>query len=372
MVSRPPRQVPPPPRPDGDQPRGTTYSRIIPREELSGFAAWNPGSLDNGQAPRRPPVSAPPPVQPPPPPPPPQPSLDELMHGARQSGYQDGYRDGMAALEAFKQSFAKQMSGQIGQLVKSFDADLLSVEQDMAAALARTAVELARQVVRSELTIRPDLIADVAHEAVEALLMHARHVRMRVHPDDLPLVLEGAGEELRARDTQVIPDPSITRGGCKVDADICSVDATLPARWQQAVGTLGLTSVWEDRRSQDNDHGRAHNAGGTARQDYFSAPRGERRSRPRPDAGADRRHESRPFGADEASERGGDRGEDTRPHVDLGLDSDDRHDGAFDGDRLPRRTEAHGHGRSDARADARGDARGDTRYDTRFDDDIPV
>lgn len=258
MVNRPPRQVPPPTRPEGEQPRGTSYSRIIPREELSGFAAWNPGSLDGGQAPRRPPVSAPPPVEPPAPPPPPPPSIDELLHSARQSGYQDGYRDGMSALDAFKQSFAKQISAQVGALVTSFDADLQSIEQDMAESLARTAVELARQVVRNELTTHPELIAKVAHDAVEALLISARHVRMRVHPDDLPLVLDGAGEELRARETQVIPDFSIARGGCKVDADICSVDATLPARWQAAVSTIGQASVWEDRRTgSEGDSGRA-------------------------------------------------------------------------------------------------------------------
>ncbi|WP_343628055.1 FliH/SctL family protein [Roseateles sp.] len=251
MATRPPRQVPPPPRPDGDPRGGGTYSRIIPREELSGFAAWNPGSLDGGAPPRRPSVSAPAPVEPPAPPPPPGPSVEELMQQARQAGYQDGYRDGMAALDAFKQSFAKQISAQVGQLVASFDHDMQAIEQDMAAALARTAVELARQVVRNELSTAPELIARVAHDAVEALLINARHVRVRVHPDDLPLVLDGAGQELRAREAQVIPDPTITRGGVKVDADICSVDASLPARWQAAVGALGQTSVWQDRRASD-------------------------------------------------------------------------------------------------------------------------
>lgn len=179
------------------------------------------------------------------------------MQAARQSGYQDGYRDGMAALDAFKQSFAKQISAQVGQLVASFDADLQAVEQDMAAALARTAVELARQIVRNELATQPELIAQVAHDAVEALLINARHVRVRVHPDDLPLVLDGAGEELRAREAQIIPDPAIVRGGVKVDADICSVDASLPARWQAAVGALGQHSVWEDRRGgQDREAAR--------------------------------------------------------------------------------------------------------------------
>lgn len=249
MVSRPPRQVPPPPRPEGDSPRGNTYSRIIPREELSGFAAWNPGALDGGAAPRRPPVSAPAPVEPPPPPPPPGPSVEELMQQARQSGYQDGYRDGMAALDAFKQSFAKQITAQVGQLVASFDQDLSAIEQGMAEALARTAVELARQVVRNELATAPELVSKVAHDAVEALLINARHVRVRVHPDDLPLVLDGAGQELRAREAQVIPDPAIGRGGVKVDADICSVDASMPARWQAAVNAMGQNAVWEDRRT---------------------------------------------------------------------------------------------------------------------------
>lgn len=247
MATRPPRQVPPPPRPDGEAPRGS-YSRIIPREELSDFAAWNPGSLDGGRPPQRKPVSAPAPVEPPAPPPPPEPSLDELLQGARQAGYQDGYRDGMAALDAFKQSFAKQISAQVGALVASFDGEMQGLEQDIARTLARSAVELARQVVRSELATRPELISAVAHDAVEALLINARHVRVRVHPDDLPLVLDGAGEEMRAREAQVIPDPAIARGGCKVDADICSVDASLAARWQQAAATLGQASVWEDRR----------------------------------------------------------------------------------------------------------------------------
>ena len=40
----PPRQVPPPERRDGEE-RRSSYARFIPREELSSFAAWTPGSL---------------------------------------------------------------------------------------------------------------------------------------------------------------------------------------------------------------------------------------------------------------------------------------------------------------------------------------
>ena len=137
------------------------------------------------------------------PPPPPEPSVQEQLHAARQSGYQDGYRDGMAALEAFKQSFAQQMSAKIGTLVKSFDGEMRALEDDMAASVARIAVELARQVVRSELEQRPELIARVAHDAVEALQLSARHVRVRVHPDDMGRVIGRNGRTATALRTVV-------------------------------------------------------------------------------------------------------------------------------------------------------------------------
>lgn len=258
---QPPRQVPPPERREGE--RRSSYARFIPGEELQGAKAW---SLDNlgeatpsafaplksAAAPEPPapraPVPPPPPVAPPPPP---EPSLQERLHEARQSGYQDGYRDGMAALEAFKQSFAQQVSAQIGTLLREFDHELRSLEDEMAASVARIALELARQVVRSEVEQRPDLVAKVAHDAVEALQLSARHLRVRVHPDDYPLVQQGAGEELRARDAQLIPDAAVPRGGVKVDADIASVDASLATRWQQAAASIGQTSIWEDRREAE-------------------------------------------------------------------------------------------------------------------------
>lgn len=242
--SKPPfhRNVPPP---QGGKP-ASAYTRFIPREELGDFAAWKPGSFAGG-APEEP-VAAPEPELPA------EPSAAEWearIAAARQAGYQDGYRDGMAALDAFKHSFAQQISAQVGTLVRNFDAELQALEAEMAQSVARIAVELARQVVRSEIEQRPELIARVAHDAVEALQLSARHVRVRVHPDDYPLVLDGAGNEMQAREAQLVPDPDVPRGGVKVDADIASVDATLAARWQQAVSAIGQKSIWEDRREVD-------------------------------------------------------------------------------------------------------------------------
>lgn len=262
MVRQPPRQVPPPER--RSEERRANYSRFIPGEELQGVRTWNPSLLGEAEASGFAPLrgsggaqeahaaaAAAAPVQPPPPPAaPPPPSLHEQLHEARQSGYQDGYRDGMAALDAFKQSFAQQMTAQIGAIANNFDAEFRALEEDMAQSVARIAVELARQVVRSELAQRPELIARVAHDAVEALQASARQVRVRVHPDDLALVQQGLGEEFAARQALLLPDAEVARGGVKVDADIASVDASIATRWQQAVAALGQSDLWEDRRSE--------------------------------------------------------------------------------------------------------------------------
>jgi flagellar assembly protein FliH len=119
------------------------------------------------------------------------------------------------------------------------------LQQDLARALAVSATHLARQIVRSEVASRPELIATVAQEALDTLLMSARQVVVRVHPDDQPLVAQGAAEALSARGARLVADASIARGGCLVESDIGVVDASIAARWKRAVASLGCEEAWE-------------------------------------------------------------------------------------------------------------------------------
>jgi flagellar assembly protein FliH len=240
--SRARRNVPPP---AGAAPaKASIYSRFIPREELSSFAAWEPGDITDTTGEPHGAGAAP------------TPSaealraaaaehLAEQVRLARQSGYQDGYRDGLVALEGFKQSFAHQATLQIGALLQSTGGQLDALQQRMAEALAATAVNLARQVVRSELATRPQVVVAVAREALETLLLSARHITLRVHPDDHPLVAEGAGDVIAARGARLVADPAITRGGCLVESSVGHIDAGVEARWRRATATLGRDDAWD-------------------------------------------------------------------------------------------------------------------------------
>lgn len=219
------------------------YTRFIPREELGDFAAWKPGSFGEAASARAAPE----------PPPPPEPTADEwraqvaqARAQGRQEGYQDGYRDGLVALDNFKQSFASQATAQIGALLNSLDAEFSALEAQMAASVAATAVKLARQVVRAELATNPEVVAQVAAEAVNAVLLSARHITLQVNPQDLPLVAEGAEEALKARGARLLSNPAIERGGVLVESDLGAIDARIAQRWTQAAAALGTDTAWHE------------------------------------------------------------------------------------------------------------------------------
>ncbi|MCE2910492.1 MAG: FliH/SctL family protein [Burkholderiaceae bacterium] len=226
------RNVPPPP----NSKAGTPYTRFIPREELGDFASWTPGSFGPSPGSAADAARAAPE-------PPPEPTAAEWqarVAAARQAGYQDGYRDGLVALEEFKASFAQQATAQVGALLEAFDRQTERLDTRLADAVARTALQLARQVLRHELASSPTLVVAVATEAVNAVLLSARHVVVHVNPQDLPLVAEGASEALEARGARLVADAGLQRGDVLVDSDVGHTDARVETRWAQALAALGM------------------------------------------------------------------------------------------------------------------------------------
>lgn len=291
------------------------YARFIPREELGNFAAWSPQTLEKNAADNKPDVGVRKPtlaeraaaemrpsMKPQPAQHAPQatgqasaaaqakpaarrpvvggmpgqaeaqereaaraaeasaapagPPVEELLSQARQQGYQDGYRNGLAALESYKQTQAAQMaaymSDQVGALASDFHHRLESLEQQLAGRIAGVALELARQVVRTELRQSPELVVDVAEQALGALLASARQVIVRLNPDDHALAQAQLSEVLAARGARLVPDASVQRGGCLVESDIAVVDATVEARWARAAAALGYEAPWHGGREATN------------------------------------------------------------------------------------------------------------------------
>jgi len=124
-------------------------------------------------------------------------------------------------------------------MVAAFDEQTQGLDARLADTLVQTAVTLARQVVRSEIAQRPELIVQVAEDAIGAVILSARHLRLRLNPKDLPLIELGAADLLKARGVVMQADATLSPGGCIVESDLGQVDARIEQRWTQAAAVFG-------------------------------------------------------------------------------------------------------------------------------------
>jgi flagellar assembly protein FliH len=216
-------------------------SRIVFAEDLVGASPWQPRTLEGERrsgAERRMGLGRR--AEEPPPPPPPV--------------YEDGLRDGFVqGLAQARRESADTLRAQHDALARRADAliaemtaQLAALQQSVAEEVTALAVEIARSAVGAALRIRPELIGPVAEEALAAIADEHGKPVLRLHPDDAVLVAELLAPALAARGAQLVPDPAVTPGGCRVETGRAGVDATLQTRWRRALAAIGRNDEWID------------------------------------------------------------------------------------------------------------------------------
>jgi flagellar assembly protein FliH len=104
-------------------------------------------------------------------------------------------------------------------------------------------------VLRRELTVNPNALQPVVREALGLLTVDSKVAAVRMHPLDLDVFAAELAREFPNLQLNLVPDASVTAGGCLVEAAGTVIDGTVERRWHKAVASLGLESSWE----QDND-----------------------------------------------------------------------------------------------------------------------
>jgi len=161
----------------------------------------------------------------------------ERMHAeAREQGYAAGHAEGIAA--------AQQSAARIDAVLASLQLSIKEIDQHVADQLLATAVEIANQVLRQSLRIKPELLLPVVREAVATLNAHMGHPALYVHPDDAALIRTELGDQLAGNNWRLIEDASLTVGGCRVELGASEVDATLETRWRRVIEAIGISQDW--------------------------------------------------------------------------------------------------------------------------------
>jgi flagellar assembly protein FliH len=152
--------------------------------------------------------------------------LEEIQNQARQEGFQLGLQEG-------RDAGLKELREQVQILEKvlqSLDKPFEQLDETVEQQLAQLAMLVARQLVRRELKTEPEQVIAVVREALAALPVAARNVRLALHPEDAALIRETMSVGQGQQQLQVVEDPVQTRGGCRVFTDTSQIDASVEAR----------------------------------------------------------------------------------------------------------------------------------------------
>lgn len=207
---------------------------VIPKEKLTAYERWELAAFDEARQavpPRAPNAAAPGPAAAVP-----QDAMDAARKAAQAEGYSAGYVEGMKA--------ARAAADHMVRLAAAHETALREVEARMAADVLDLALLVARQVIRTSLAVRPELLLGVVSEALAMVPSHHGHPTLVLHPADAAMLHEALGQQIAHTGWRLVEDAALQRGDCRVEAANSELDATLQARWTAVVETIGTRVDW--------------------------------------------------------------------------------------------------------------------------------
>lgn len=209
-------------------------SVIIPKEQLTAFERWELASFDaQSRAQLKDKTNSSAPLA----------TVNELEN-IRQQAHNEGFAQGREAGYAAGIQQARNESAQMHTLMQNLQTALNQVDEQIAQSLLDLSLEVARQMVRETLQVKPEVILKVVGDAIGGLPHFNQNAHLILHPDDAALVREQMGEQLAHAGWKIFTDAKIERGGCRVETAHSHVDATAEARWKRIVESIGQDKSW--------------------------------------------------------------------------------------------------------------------------------
>ena len=160
--------------------------------------------------------------------------LADLQEEAHKEAFEQGLAEGREAGRAEIKVQVDRLAGMFYDLAKPFEVLDAEVERELLA----LAMALARQIVRRELKTDPTQIIGIIRDAIAALPVAARDVRVHLHPEDATIVRQNLAPTESERAWAIIEDPVMARGGCQITTSTSRIDARLETRLTAIVSEL--------------------------------------------------------------------------------------------------------------------------------------
>ncbi len=203
----------------------SSSSSILARESMSAYQRWEMASLS---------ASTP---------------AEEAQSEARREAEianlrSEAVAEGKAAGYAAGMSNAATEKARLAKVLEILEAAAGDHEQRLMDEVLDLALVLGRQLVGEALAVRRELVLPIVAAALQQLPQSVQRVQLIVNPGDLPIIRQFLdGDAVHGR-CQVLADPMVAPGGCRVETEHCEIDATMPTRWKRLLAGLGRSDDW--------------------------------------------------------------------------------------------------------------------------------
>jgi flagellar assembly protein FliH len=159
--------------------------------------------------------------------------LAALERDAFATGYAQGERAGLEAGNTRAEAMLRRLAQTLEELGTLRESMIRQTEHQM----VDLALAIARRILRRETTLDGDLIVAMARVALERL-GEAGSATIRLSPEDYSQTVQRHGDEWAGRKVKVLPDASVSRGGCLVESEFGFVDAGVEAQFDEVMRAL--------------------------------------------------------------------------------------------------------------------------------------
>lgn len=168
--------------------------------------------------------------------------LDEIQKAAHDEGFEQGRKEGLAyghreGLEQGRAESAARVE-RLDRILEALDRPFEQLDQQLENEIVTLVIGMVRQLIRREVKLDPGQIVGVVREALGILPVSARNIRVVLHPEDAELVRGAYALGDHDQKWQIVEDPVIQRGGCRIHTDTSQVDATLDSRLSSLIAPL--------------------------------------------------------------------------------------------------------------------------------------
>ncbi|WP_126453781.1 flagellar assembly protein FliH [Sulfuriflexus mobilis] len=173
-------------------------------------------------------------------------AIEKLQQQAYEEGRAEGLQKGLD--EAVEET--RQRVGHLEAILNKLEQPLQDLDERLVEQMVNLSVTIARQLVRRELRIDPGQVVAVVRETISNLPVGARNIRVFLNPEDAEVVRGVLAVGSAEQRWEIVEEPVMSRGGCKVITDSSRIDASMETRL-----TSIAASLLGGERKEDDESG---------------------------------------------------------------------------------------------------------------------